>query len=134
MVLYLEQPTKQILRSYILVSKQLQNLVNGVENDGSKEHYMTKLNSFLSETNRKRLTEFMLTLIKNKSKGICISKEELTGNINTSEIYLKNFMSENFEELWTQVLKYPDVAIGFAPFFKIGLTPVRSCLSTTLGH
>lgn len=124
----------KIQRSCVLVSKMLQNLVNGVEFDGSKEHYMTKLNSFLSSTNRNRLSDFMFELMDDENGGILVSHQAVPAEATCRET-LVEFIIEHFDELWRRVVVHPQLATEFFPFFKVGLNSVRSCLSeNSLGH
>lgn len=61
-VITAEQLKKTSLRGLILLTKLLQNLVNGVEFDGSKERYMTTLNPFILQ-NKELIATFFDRLI-----------------------------------------------------------------------
>lgn len=113
----------------------LQNLVNGVEFDGSKEHYMTKLNPFLSTSNRNRLSDFMFELMDDENGGILVMGHQLVPEEGACKATLVEFVIDHFDELWQRVIVHPQLAMEFFPFFKVGLNSVRSFLSdNSLGH
>lgn len=97
---------------------------------------MKVANSFLNSKNRRKLDRFMISLIKDKTEGNPGFRENLATAAANGDCIIKNFIVENFGDIWDRIITdYPSLGVELSPFFKIGLSTVRTCLtSDSLGH
>jgi len=116
-------------RSLILVSKLLQNLVNGVEFDGTKEHYMTSLNCFITKN-----TESLQNFFKIIADEDLLAKEERQspkqGNprsLKTVEACLSSiryFMIDHRDLIWDLMSQRPALMSKFKNLVFFGLCQI----------
>jgi hypothetical protein len=113
----------------------IQNLVNRVEFDGSKEAYMVSLNPFLCEANQAKLQKFLRNITtKPKQSELSDSWDSCDSNSDSvvphhiAKAYqtIITFLLDNFELLWKNFVKQPELAKLFLPFIRAGLGALQS--------
>eukprot|EP01103_Thecamoeba_quadrilineata_P014884 TRINITY_DN4544_c0_g1_i1.p1 TRINITY_DN4544_c0_g1~~TRINITY_DN4544_c0_g1_i1.p1 ORF type:complete len:569 (+),score=85.70 TRINITY_DN4544_c0_g1_i1:51-1757(+) len=116
-------------RALILISKLLQNLVNGVEFDGSKERYMVSLNCFITR-NADRLKKFFEDIVDED----LLMNDEIEFQQNMSSIpnqpaqdvavslaIIRNYMYDHRDEVWDFLTKSPGLLARFKNLVFFGL-------------
>eukprot|EP01103_Thecamoeba_quadrilineata_P014323 TRINITY_DN4239_c0_g1_i1.p1 TRINITY_DN4239_c0_g1~~TRINITY_DN4239_c0_g1_i1.p1 ORF type:complete len:569 (-),score=83.60 TRINITY_DN4239_c0_g1_i1:177-1883(-) len=117
-------------RSLILVSKLLQNLVNGVEFDGTKEAYMTILNCFNDPKNTDSLQNFFKIVSDEELLANAEKQAPQQGNprsLKTVEACLssiRNFMIDHKDLLWDQMSQRPALMSKFKNLVFFGLCQI----------
>eukprot|EP01103_Thecamoeba_quadrilineata_P011116 TRINITY_DN2585_c0_g2_i1.p1 TRINITY_DN2585_c0_g2~~TRINITY_DN2585_c0_g2_i1.p1 ORF type:complete len:562 (+),score=85.83 TRINITY_DN2585_c0_g2_i1:132-1817(+) len=117
-------------RSLILVSKLLQNLVNGVEFDGTKEMYMTGLNCFITKN-----VDSLQNFFKIVADEELLAYEEKQSpqqtnprSLRTVEACLssiRNFMIDHKDVLWDQMSQRPALMSKLKNLVFFGLTQIE---------
>jgi len=120
-----------IQKWFVIISKLLQNLANGVEFDGSKESYMIPLNGFITGGNNKqKLSEFMDELINVKEDmrpkingvggGSGVSKKELRVSMKV----IRDCILHNIDNIWEIGAKNKNTGKALRRFWSVGMCSV----------
>eukprot|EP01103_Thecamoeba_quadrilineata_P008673 TRINITY_DN18403_c0_g1_i1.p1 TRINITY_DN18403_c0_g1~~TRINITY_DN18403_c0_g1_i1.p1 ORF type:complete len:562 (+),score=108.44 TRINITY_DN18403_c0_g1_i1:83-1768(+) len=116
-------------RSLILVSKLLQNLVNGVEFDGSKEKYMVALNGFITN-NTNTVKKFIETIVdedilrKDEANNQHSYKPRTFKTISSSLTCIRNFLMEHKDVVWDNLTHSPELLSRFKNLVFFGLVQI----------
>mmetsp|Transcript_15400 Transcript_15400/g.60190 ORF Transcript_15400/g.60190 Transcript_15400/m.60190 type:complete len:615 (+) Transcript_15400:196-2040(+) len=129
-------------RAAVLVSKLLQNLVNGVEADGTKEAYMTTLNGFLGTKNQNKLREFYKSIVSvpddSEAQANVLLHVRRQESLSSTEMkFLRQYLVDHLDGVWMIAVQNKELAKKFFPFIKAGLAlsnprPRASSTSATL--
>eukprot|EP01101_Sappina_pedata_P006778 TRINITY_DN3465_c0_g1_i1.p1 TRINITY_DN3465_c0_g1~~TRINITY_DN3465_c0_g1_i1.p1 ORF type:complete len:871 (-),score=186.52 TRINITY_DN3465_c0_g1_i1:51-2663(-) len=115
-------------RSLILISKLIQNLVNGVEFDGTKERYMTSLNCFIKD-NQTKLQEFFQILsdeqltIQDEQHQTGVTRRTTKNSTSLQIIY--GALVDHKDYLWDCIVQRPALLSKFKNLFFLGLSNIR---------
>jgi hypothetical protein len=128
------QTSPSLMRGLILVSKLLQNLVNQVEFDGTKEQYMISLNVFITRNNQKikkyfedivdedLLMQDDIYLAQNAQPGAyCNSGYE---DVFTHLTTIRDYIYEHRDEVWEYLTQNPALLSRFKSLVFFGLDQI----------
>lgn len=112
------------VRTCVLISKLIQNLVNGVDVDGSKESYMTSFAPFYSKENKELLYDAYKQILETRSeaKMAPLSPPAMdTAEVQNHTVIVKDYIVQHINVLWNEAaLSDPNVVHGYMPFVRAG--------------
>lgn len=109
-------------RTAVLISKLIQNLVNGVDFDGSKESYMAAFSPFLSKKNRTALETAYLSVLKRTPRLVPTGYSE---SLSPSYITLREYLIDNMDKFWVELSSDSSLFLQLIPIMKMGLQSLK---------